>query len=289
MPPTLPPLHLLPWWFWIFKKILFYLIIFFIFLPFSGLSCGTQGIFVEARGLFGAVLGLLSSWGVRGLVAPWHVGSYFPDQGSNPRSLHWKADSSPLDHRGSPLPWRSVWGSCATSPQSRSWAGLSCLDSWMSSLTTGVTLNKYVHYLMSMFCHPPLSLHCSATPPWNFPQSAWYQALGTQVHHCHFSRWVREVLSGAIWQTPLHIQDMRLRNVSSMTNPIIRTWAFQGQKEPNYLVNSRFFKRRSMNGQTMKTGLNQKQVYPHFCFLPPTFNDVTSGWFSTDRWGVIWE
>lgn len=77
------------------------------------------------------------------------------------------------------------------------------------------------------------------------------------------------------------------KECSSMTNPIIRTWAFQGQKEPNYLVNTRFFKRRSMNGQAMKTGLNQKQVYPHFCFLPPNFNDVTSGWFSTDRWGVI--
>ena len=27
------------------------------------------------------------------LVAPWHVGSYFPDQGSNPYPLHRKADS----------------------------------------------------------------------------------------------------------------------------------------------------------------------------------------------------
>ena len=28
-----------------------------------------------------------------GLVSPWHVGSQFPDQGSNPHSLHCKADS----------------------------------------------------------------------------------------------------------------------------------------------------------------------------------------------------
>ena len=26
----------------------------------------------------------------------------FPNQGSNPRSLHWQADSYPLDHKGSP-------------------------------------------------------------------------------------------------------------------------------------------------------------------------------------------
>ena len=27
----------------------------------------------------------------------------FPDQGSNPCPLHWQADSSPLDHQGSPM------------------------------------------------------------------------------------------------------------------------------------------------------------------------------------------
>ena len=27
----------------------------------------------------------------------------FPDQGSNPRSLHWQADSQPLHHQGSPV------------------------------------------------------------------------------------------------------------------------------------------------------------------------------------------
>ena len=37
-----------------------------------------------------------------GLVAPRHVGSQFPDQGSNLCPLHWKADSLPLDRQGSP-------------------------------------------------------------------------------------------------------------------------------------------------------------------------------------------
>ena len=31
-----------------------------------------------------------------------HMGSQFPDQGSNPHPLHLKATSSPLDHQGSP-------------------------------------------------------------------------------------------------------------------------------------------------------------------------------------------
>ena len=29
----------------------------------------------------------------------------FPDQGSNPRPLHWQADSQPLRHQGSPKQW----------------------------------------------------------------------------------------------------------------------------------------------------------------------------------------
>ena len=53
-------------------------------IDFSLSSCGTQAL--ERAGL----------------VAPWHVGSQFPDQGWNPRPLHWKADSLPLDHQGSP-------------------------------------------------------------------------------------------------------------------------------------------------------------------------------------------
>ena len=38
-----------------------------------------------------------------GLVSLRHVGSQFPDQGSNPRPLNCKADSLPLDHQGSPF------------------------------------------------------------------------------------------------------------------------------------------------------------------------------------------
>ena len=43
------------------------------------------------------------------------MGSLFPDQGSNLRPLRWKADSLPLDHRGSPNGWvftRHTLGSC---------------------------------------------------------------------------------------------------------------------------------------------------------------------------------
>ena len=55
-------------------------------------------VLVVARGVFIAAHGLLSSCGVwtpehMGLAALWHVGSQFPNQGSNPRPLHWKADS----------------------------------------------------------------------------------------------------------------------------------------------------------------------------------------------------
>ena len=37
-----------------------------------------------------------------GLDAPQHVGSWFPDQGSNLLPLHCKADSYPLDYQGRP-------------------------------------------------------------------------------------------------------------------------------------------------------------------------------------------
>ena len=57
-------------------------------------------VLVVARGIFMAARGLLSSCSTRaqqlwrvGLVALQHVGSQFPDQGSNPRPLHWKVDS----------------------------------------------------------------------------------------------------------------------------------------------------------------------------------------------------
>ena len=60
-----------------------------LFLAALGLSCGTQDLSLQHAGSFVAAHGLLSSC----LVALQHVGSYFPDQGSNPRPLHWKVDS----------------------------------------------------------------------------------------------------------------------------------------------------------------------------------------------------
>ena len=39
---------------------------------------------------------------VAGLVALWHVGFQFLDQGLNPHPLHWKVDSLPVDHHGCP-------------------------------------------------------------------------------------------------------------------------------------------------------------------------------------------
>ena len=38
-----------------------------------------------------------------GLVAPWHMGSLFPNQGSNLCPLLWHADSYPVCHQRSPL------------------------------------------------------------------------------------------------------------------------------------------------------------------------------------------
>lgn len=40
------------------------------------------------------------------ILAMRHVGSWFPDQVSNLRSLHWKAKSKTLDHQGSPFRWQ---------------------------------------------------------------------------------------------------------------------------------------------------------------------------------------
>ena len=39
------------------------------------------------------------SWCV-GLVAPWHVASQFPNEGSNLHPLHWKVHSQSPDHQG---------------------------------------------------------------------------------------------------------------------------------------------------------------------------------------------
>ena len=74
------------------------------------LRCGTRpSLQLQAPGHVGSVVvvrGLQlrrtsqQLWHV-GLVAPQHVGSQFPDQGSNPCPLHCKEDSLPLDHQGS--------------------------------------------------------------------------------------------------------------------------------------------------------------------------------------------
>ena len=52
----------------------------FVYLAALGLSWGTQKLFFFL-------------WYVGSLDAPWHVGSSFLDQGSNPCPLHWKIDS----------------------------------------------------------------------------------------------------------------------------------------------------------------------------------------------------
>ena len=74
----------------------------FVLLAVPGLSCGSRDLSLW-RGLLFVVCGfsLLQLWHV-GLVAPPHVGSQFPNQGSNPCPLHQKADSLPLDQQGSP-------------------------------------------------------------------------------------------------------------------------------------------------------------------------------------------
>ena len=55
---------------------------------------------VAAHGLSSSRAQLLQHFA--GLVAPSHVASYFPNQGSNLHPLHWKVDSQPLGHQGSP-------------------------------------------------------------------------------------------------------------------------------------------------------------------------------------------
>ena len=111
----------------------FYFLNIYLVLAASGLSCGTWDLSLPHR-LFVAACSLLSSCGtwalervgsvivarrlqsswalqlqhtsslvvVVGLVAMRHVGTQLPTQGQNLHPLHWKADSQPLDHQGSP-------------------------------------------------------------------------------------------------------------------------------------------------------------------------------------------
>ena len=57
--------------------------------------------------LFGCAVSQLqytgSVAGQMGLAALWHGGSQFPDHRLNPHPLYCKADSQPLDHKGSPI------------------------------------------------------------------------------------------------------------------------------------------------------------------------------------------
>ena len=84
------------------------LVLVFIFfrLPIHGISFLNVDFFFFSFPFFLAELGLhlqhvnISSCSLQapwllhtGFVALWHVGSQFPDQGSNPCPLHWKADS----------------------------------------------------------------------------------------------------------------------------------------------------------------------------------------------------
>ena len=74
-------------------------------------SCGNWGpLFIVVRGPLTIPASLVGSTGSRraGSVVVAHGLScsaacgIFPDQGSNPCSLHWQADSQPLCHQGSP-------------------------------------------------------------------------------------------------------------------------------------------------------------------------------------------
>ena len=108
--------------------ILFYFILFIYFGCIGSLSCGMWDLLLRCR-LFVVAHGLLSSCGTRapervgsvvcgtwafslrrtssvvgvcGLSCPAACGILVPDQGLKPHPLHWKADSLPLDHQGSP-------------------------------------------------------------------------------------------------------------------------------------------------------------------------------------------
>ena len=75
-------------------------------------SCGKRGpLFIVMRGPLTIAASLVAKHRLRraGSVIVVHGPScsracgIFPDQGSNPRPLHWQADSQPLRHQGSPV------------------------------------------------------------------------------------------------------------------------------------------------------------------------------------------
>ena len=107
--------------FYLFLKNICFIYLFNLFLAVSSLSCDTQDLCCSPRDLslrctgssmrhmgFSLVVvpGLQSAWALwlrhAGLVSPRHVGSQFPDRGSNLSPMPWKVDSLPLGHQGSP-------------------------------------------------------------------------------------------------------------------------------------------------------------------------------------------
>ena len=104
--------------FFIFYFIFIYLWLCWVFVSVRGLSPAAASgghSSLQCAGLSLSRPLLLRSTGSRraGSVAVAHRLScsaacgIFPDQGSNPRPLHWQADSQPLHHQGSPLIWNS--------------------------------------------------------------------------------------------------------------------------------------------------------------------------------------
>ena len=76
-----------------------------------------------------------------GLVAPGHVGPFFPDHGLNPRPPYCKADSQPLDHQGSPhqSPFNKIIihsVMAAHGQEKSSWKEVSCCYENSDLLTT---------------------------------------------------------------------------------------------------------------------------------------------------------
>ena len=116
----------------------------------QGLGCSTQTPYL---------------WGT-GLVAPWHVGSYSPNQGWNPSPRHCKADSQPLDQGSPSKSLSSVQFSHSVMSNSLRPHGLQHARPPCPSPTSGVCSNSCP---LSQWCHPTIS--SSATPVSSCPQS----------------------------------------------------------------------------------------------------------------------
>ena len=80
------------------KDIHSHICIFFFFLAALGLPSGALGLLLQVQAFSSC-----RAWALEhaGSVALWHVGSSFPDQGSNPSPRHWEADSQAPGYQGS--------------------------------------------------------------------------------------------------------------------------------------------------------------------------------------------